>query len=229
VESIVPDQVDILVLAAHAPDLRGLRPHLGDKYAASVKGLHVCAKTVGIGMPVAGGAAAKRVFQLDPRAVIHLGTCGIYPGLPQYQPHDVLVSSRIDLVDPGTALGRSEFPEPMMTELEPDTMLTAGLGQTSSRARPAPIASTLSRTIDDDAAAQMPQRFNVHAENLEAFAIAHAARLGQKPFTAVLGATHLVGSKGKQDWAQFERQSTIAAADAIITWIANGAAGLKHG
>ena len=30
-------------------------------------------------------------------------------------------------------------------------------------------------------------------------------------------------------WRQFERQSTIAAAEVVITWLVNGAQGLPHG
>ena len=45
----------------------------------------------------------------------------------------------------------------------------------------------------------------------------------------MLGATHMVGSKAREDWAQFERQSTITAAEVVATWVVNGAQGLPHG
>jgi nucleoside phosphorylase len=229
-ESLVPsERVDVLIFAAHGPDLRGLRTHLGERMAGNIRGLHVAAKTVGVGMPVAGGAAAKRVFQLLPRAVIHLGTCGIYPGLPAYRPHDVLVGEKLQLIDAGVRYGKSTFPEPMQTTLSCHKMLTQGLAATGQRTHRITIGSPLASTSDDAFAAEIPQATGCHAENLEAFAIAHACLLAQVPFTSVLGATHMVGSRAREDWVQFERQSTIAAAEVVATWIVNGAQGLPHG
>jgi len=229
-ESQAPsERVDVLIFAAHGPDLRGLRPHLGDRMTGNIRGLHVAAKTVGVGMPVAGGSAAKRVFQLLPRAVIHLGTCGIYPGLPEYRPHDVLVAEKLTLIDAGVRFGKSSFPEPMQTTLTCHEMLSAGLASTGQRTHRVTIGSPLATTSDDAWAAEIPSSNGCHAENLEAFAIAHACHLAQIPFTSVLGATHMVGSRAREDWKQFERQSTIAAAEVVATWIVNGAQGLPHG
>jgi nucleoside phosphorylase len=195
----------------------------------TIRGLHVTAKTVGVGMPVAGGSAAKRVFQLLPRAVIHLGTCGIYPGFPEFRPHDVLVANDLKLVDAGVRLGKSTFPEPMQTSLTCHGMLAAGLAGTGQRTHRVTVGSPLAQTIDDAFAVDVPRVTGCHAENLEAFAIAHACLLAQIPFTSVLGATHMVGSRARDDWVQFERQSTIAAAEVVATWIVNGAQGLPHG
>ncbi len=229
-ESVVPsERVDLLILAAHGPDLRGLRTHLGERMTGEIRGLHVSAKTVGLGMAVAGGSAAKRVFQLLPRAVIHLGTCGIYPGFPEFRPHDVLVTDHLKLVDAGVRLGKSSFPEPMQTSLSCHAMLSSGLAATGQRTHRVTVASPLAQTIDDAFAADIPQAYGCHAENLEAFAIAHACLLAQVPFTCVLGATHMVGSRAREDWVQFERQATIAAAEVVATWIVNGAQGLPHG
>jgi len=228
--SIIPAaQVDILVFGAAGPDLRGLRQHLGERLDGEIRGLHVTAKTVGIGMPVSGGAAAKRVFQLLPKAVIHLSTCGIYPGVPEYRPHDVLVANAYRLLDHTVASGRASFPEPMVTELSPNPMLTAGLSAIGPRTTGAAIGTPLASTTDDALAADALRRTGCHAENLEAFSVAHACSLAEIPFTSVLGATHVVGSRGREDWRQFERQATIAAAEVVITWIVNGAPGLPHG
>ncbi len=229
-ESLVPNErVDVLIFAAHGPDLRGLRPHLGDRMSGNLRGLHVAAKTVGVGMAVAGGSAAKRVFQLLPRAVIHLGTCGIYPGLPQYRPHDVLVANKLQLVDSGVASGKAAFPDPMQTSLTCHPMLAAGLAGTGQRTHAIGLGSPLATTIDNDFAGQVPDALGCHAENLEAFAIGHACQLAQVPFTSVLGAAHMVGSGAYDDWLQYEREATIAAAEVIATWIVSGAQGLPHG
>lgn len=220
---------DLLVLASHPPELRGLRARLGDGLVGDIAGLRVVAKTVGIGLPVAGAAAAKRVLRLEPRAVVQLGTCGVYPGLPDYRPHDVIVSNRVALLDHAVDLGRSAFPEPMQTELRTSPALTAGLAAAGARARAAGVLCPLAQTRDDELAVAVPKRTSGDAENLETYAIAQACHLAQLPFTAVLGVTHVVGTYGLKDWRQFERQSSIAAADVVLNWLHAGAPGLPHG
>jgi len=228
-ESIAPRlPVDVLVLAAHGPDLRGLREQLGERLDGHVQRLHVTCKTVGVGMGVAGASAAKRVFQLAPRVVLHLGTCGIYPDLPEYRPYDVLVADRIVLHDHAVASGRATWPDPLQLEFRTDRSLTAALSGVGQRTRAVPVASTLSVTLDQSLAADMPRRTGCHAENLEAFSIAHACHLAEVPFTCVLGATHIIGPGGKEDWRQFERQAAIAAGEVVLTWLHQGAQGLPH-
>ncbi len=229
-ESIVPSKrVDVLVTAAHPPDLRGLRNHIGDRLDGDLGGLHLTGKTVGVGMGVAGASAGKRVFQLRPRAVVHLGTCGVYPGLPDYQPYDAIVASKLVLVDHGVLAGRARFPEPLQGERETHAMLSAGLAAAGSRVFRAPVACTLSVTTDDGVAADIPRLTGCHAENLEAFAVAHACHLAEIPFAALLSTTHVIGTGAKDDWQKFERQATLAAAEVLVTWIHNGAQGLPHG
>ena len=228
-DSLVPNRsVDLLVVAAHAPDLRGLREALGERLDGDVRGVHVTAKTVGLGMAVAGGLTAKRVFQLSPRAVVHLGTCGVYPGQGTYQPHDVIVADRITLVDHAVLAGKAVFPDPMPGEVMPDAMLTAGLANVAPVSK-APMAGTLAITADDALAAAVPQQVRAHGENLECFGVAHACQLAQVPYTSVLGVTHVVGGAWQADWRRFEKEAACAAARVIIGWLHAGAQGLPHG
>lgn len=220
--------VDLLVLAAHPPELRGFRPELGDSLTGTIEGLHVVTKTVGVGMGVAGGSAAKRIFQLEPRAVVLVGTCGVYPGIPDYRPYDIILGSKFQLVDQAEIAGLASFPDPMQTELPANAPLTAGLAAHAPRGRVVPLGSPLAPTRDDAMAAAVPQRTGCHAETLEAFSIAHACLLGQVPFAAVLGVTHVAGSTAMTDFRQFERQASIAAAEVILRWLHHGAQGLPH-
>src|SRR3954467_139738 len=48
---------DLLVLAAHAPELVGMRATLGTGLAGVIRGMRVVCATVGVGMPVAGAGA----------------------------------------------------------------------------------------------------------------------------------------------------------------------------
>lgn len=221
-------RVDVLVVAAYAPELVGLRPLLTEKLDGSIRGLHVLGKTLGIGMPIAGASMANRLHQLSPRCVVLLGSCGVYPGLPDYRPNDVLVASRILLIDHAVAAGRAAFPDPMTTTVELHPLLAAGLG-TSPRTRVAPLATTLSMTTDDALAGTVHRASGCEGENLEAFAVALACSAANTPFAAVLGVTNVVGARGRDDWRTYQRTAAVAAADCVIAWMQQGAQGLPHG
>jgi len=226
----LPQQpVDVLVLAAHAPEFVGLRPHVSDALYGSVAGLSVVAKTIGVGLAVAGAATANRIHQLAPRAVIVLGSCGIYPCGVEYRPLDIVVPNRLHLFDASVAAGKGAFPEPMQTMVEPDAGLTAGLLQAGGpRARYAPVATTMGITTDDAIAKAVHGATGFEAENLELFPIALACMAADVPFGAVLGVTNLVGSKGRTDWRQYQRDAAIAAAEVIVGWLRRGAPGLAR-
>src|SRR5690606_23151879 len=93
-----PERTDLLIVAAHAPEMAGLRPWLSDSLIGQIRGLTVRGKAVGIGMAIAGPATARGILAVSPRAVLLVGSCGVYPNLPQYRPHDVIVARRVQLV-----------------------------------------------------------------------------------------------------------------------------------
>ncbi|MGZ5968256.1 MAG: phosphorylase family protein, partial [Polyangiales bacterium] len=76
----VPGAVDLLVLAAYAPELAGMRKNLGDQLYGNVSGVVVSCKAVGVGIPNATAGTTQRLLQLRPRAVVLVGTAGAYPG-----------------------------------------------------------------------------------------------------------------------------------------------------
>jgi nucleoside phosphorylase len=224
-----PRAADLLIVAAHAPEMAGLRPYLSDNLIGTIRGVRVHGKAVGIGMGVAGPSTARGIVAVRPRAVLLVGSCGVYPGLPQYRPHDVLVSSRVQLVSHAVNAGRSEFPAPMQTSVDCNSLLAAGLAASGGRVFVAPIANTLARTIDDVVAASVHAATGCDSENLEAFGAAMACKAAEVPFVAVLGVSNIVGSTGAHDWKQFQRAAVNAAADVIVTWVQRGAQGLPHG
>ncbi|MDB4974409.1 MAG: hypothetical protein JWN48_2750 [Myxococcaceae bacterium] len=220
--------VDVLVLAAHAPEFVGLRPHIGDSLNGSVAGLFVVAKTIGVGLAVAGAATAVRIQQLAPRAVIVLGSCGIYPcGVP-YKPLDIVIPNHLHLFDPSVAAGKAAFPAPMQTLIDADPGLTTGLlSDPDTVCRAAPVATTMAITTDDAIARAVHGATGLEAENLELFPIALACRAADIPFAAVLGVTNMVGSTGRTDWHQYQRDAAVAAAEVIVSWLRRGAPGLR--
>ncbi len=219
---------DILVVASVAPDLAGMRTWLGERLAGSIGNLRVTAKIVGVGLAVAGTSTARGIIAVRPRAVVHIGACGVYPGLAQYRPHDVLVPTSVRVVDHAVLAVKSAFPDPMQTTMAYHQLMGTALESCGPRVfRPA-IASTLATTVDDTLAAAVHPSTQCDAESLEAFAIAAACRAADVPCAAVLGVTNIVGSTGRHDWGQFHREAVTAAAVAFSTWLHNGALGLPH-
>lgn len=220
---------DLLVVAAHAPEMAGLRPYLSDQLVGTIRGLTVRGKAVGIGMAAAGPATARGIIALNPRAVLLVGSCGVYPNLPQYRPHDVIVSTRVQLISHAVNAGKSEFPGPMQTQLECNALLAAGLTAAGGRVFSASVGCTMASTVDDAFAAAIHPATGCEAENLEAFSVAQACKAAEVPFAAVLGVSNIVGSTGRHDWMQFQRAAVNAAAEALVTWVQRGAQGLPHG
>lgn len=219
--------IDLLVVGTSAPDLRGLQRAVGDNLDGDVRGLRVSGKAVGVGLAAATASAAKRIFLLQPRAVILLGTCGIYPGIAGYQPLDVLVPNRLVAFDHACDAGLATFPNTMTTEITPTPAMAAGLA--GQRAHVVAVGSPPAVTTSDDTAAALPARHRCDAEHVEAFGVATACALARIPFGAVLAVTHLVGSTAKQDFAKHHRDATLTAAEVLLTWLHGGAAGLPHG
>lgn len=220
---------DVMIVAAHAPELVGFRGELSEAMDGIIRGLTVRAKTVGVGMPAAASTIGRRIVQFSPRAVVLVGSCGIYPGRPDVQPLDILIADRVSLVDTAVVQQRGAFPEPMQTSMETDAGLGVGLSAHGQRVRRAVIGTTLSITTDDALANVVGQAGICDAENLEAFSIALACAQRDIPFAAVLGVTNLVGSTGRIDWGRFQRQAAISVAELVLRWLHNGAQGLPHG
>ncbi|MDQ3032124.1 MAG: hypothetical protein M3Y87_06890 [Myxococcota bacterium] len=219
---------DLLIVASHAPDLAGMRPHLGERLDGLVGALRVRSKIVGVGGAVAAAAVARGILAVQPRAVVMIGTCGVYPNLAQYRPHDVVVPTRAHLVDHTVLAARASFPDPMQTVAPMHALMSAALQPCHPRGHLGPVASPLAQTIDDALASAVGPATGCEAENLELFGIAAACRAAEMPFVAALGVSNIVGSTGRHDWAQFQRDAVCHAANAVVAWLHGGAQGLPH-
>jgi nucleoside phosphorylase len=115
----------------------------------------------------------------------------------------------------------------MQTALDANAALSAGLqGAGGPRARQLKVANTLAITTDDGVARAVYPATGLQAENLEIFPIALACRAADIPFSAVLSVTNMVGSTGRVDWQQFQRDAALVAAEVAVTWLRQGAPGL---
>ncbi len=222
-------QADLLLVAAHAPDLAGMRPFLGEKLDGQMRGLVIKTKVLGFGMAVAAASCARGVQALAPRAVILVGTCAVFPGLAQYRPYDVILPTKIHLVDASVLARKAAFPDPMQTSVECHGLLRAALVGSVPRAAQAVMASMMAPITDDTVAASLHGATGCDADNGEIFGVAAACQAANIPFAAALGVSNLVGSTGRHDWAQFQREAVTQAGQCIGTWLHNGAQGLPHG
>ena len=107
---------DLLVLAAHSPELIGLSSMLGPTLAGAVNGVRVVCATVGVGLAAAGVGAMRALRETRPRAVVLLGSCGLYPRM-DFEPLVPVIPRAVQLVEPSVLAGKAAFPGPMQTSL----------------------------------------------------------------------------------------------------------------
>lgn len=220
-----PGAVDLLVLAAYAPELAGMRRLLGDQLYGNVSGVVVSCKTVGVGLPNATAGTIARLMQLHPRAVILVGTCGTYPAASA-NIGDAVVPRRVVLVDPTEVEGRGAMPAPMGRTIDCNAMIALGLG--AGRPPACDVANTLGVTTDDGLALRIGQVSGCALENLEAFGVANACALQTVPFACVLGVSNRVGAAGREEWRSYHKGASQAACEVINKWLTSGAVGLPH-
>ncbi|MCA9602841.1 MAG: hypothetical protein KC417_12485 [Myxococcales bacterium] len=224
--SLMPGEVDVLIVAAHAPNLASLRAQLGDELSGFIRKLRVAAKTVGVGGPAAAASVTRRMMQVTPTAVIQVGTAGAFPGLG-FEPNDVLVTNRHVLVDAAVLDGRAAYPEPLQTIISPNAAMSDGLGADPAIRRVG-VTSGSASVRDPGLANVIHDRTKCGAENLEAFSIAHACAVLQIPYACVLGVSYETTPQAKDSSAQHERSASAAACAAVSSWLHAGAPGLPH-
>jgi nucleoside phosphorylase len=222
--------LDVLVLAAFAPELTHLRASLGfgaggDGDTARVGAISVALGLAGVGALAAAAGATTLVIEHAPRAVVLVGTCGAYAGAG-LAVDDVVVSRRLCLVDPSSLDDKTQFPPPMASALEASDALASALARVG--ARPARVATTLAITVDDALAALIEERAGVDVEHLETHGVALACAARGVPFAAVLGVANPVGARGREEWRARHRGAEAAAGECVMRWLRAGAPGVAN-
>jgi futalosine hydrolase len=207
---------DILLLAAFHPELAPLAPTLGSAMRARLSGRDVAARVVGIGLPMAAAGTAMQLLEMQPRAVLLLGTCGAYAGAA-IAPGEVISARRVRLVAHSVIRGFAQFPDPMSVVTDADSASFEALVRAGARA--ADVATTLAITTDDAAAAQVAQATGAHVEHLEAYGVAAACAARGVPFAAALGVANYVGARAREEWRTNHRASAVAAVAAALRYV----------
>lgn len=216
---------DLLVLAAHRMELRGLSQRLGEGLTGVVSGRRVACAEVGVGL-VAASAGTQRVLSVArTRAVILVGSYGYYPhvegALCELSP-----LSEARLTDAQVLQGGMALPDAVTQRVTFDTAITAGLAAVPPALPPAVMATTLGITESDALAQLLGERSGCRGENMEAFAVGQVARQMGGRCAALLGATNAVGSLGRTQWRAHHGAVAEATAELICRWLSEGAPGL---
>jgi nucleoside phosphorylase len=222
---------DLLILAAHPVELLGLRAALGDSLRARMHGVAVAAADVGVGLTVAGACAMRHLLQEQPRCAIVVGSYGRYPsaGAGAYVPGQLLVPTRLQLVDSAVLTGQAAFPTPMQIAVEPEFALSEALAKATPGVLRDTVATALGITQDDALARLLENGTGCLAENLEALAIGLACAQAGVVWSALLACSNEVGAHGRSQWAANHSLAATAAATHVLAWLAQGAPGLPAG
>jgi len=213
----------VLVVAAFAPELAALRRAL----RRAISPENVVLATVGVGLVESALGARAALDKHQPDAVILVGTCGRLPGSridpskgpPRNVPapgSGAIAAASLHLAQ-GIPAG-SFLPSPMPSSLQASKRLTRELARDSAVCAVdvvCPLAITAARA----AARTLAQTSGAAVENLEAFAVARAARTARVPFASVLGVANEVGPKGHEEWLKHGAKAATFACDTVARWL----------
>ena len=223
-----PHRPDVLIVAAFAPELDRLRPRLDDELRGKIGGLTVACALVGVGIPNAAAATVERLAEHRPRALVLVGTAGVYASAAaSIAIGDAVVVRATVLVDAAETYGHGVMPAPVGRVHACHEPLARALAEGVAPRHD--VATTLGVTTDDAFAARLAAASGCALENLEAFAVANACVRGGVPFAAVLGVSNRVGSTGRVEWQRNHRAAASAACGVVERWIEDGGAGIAAG
>jgi futalosine hydrolase len=205
-----------LVLSAWDPELSGLRQGLAQMPAAARRS--VSARPAGVGLIEAAVGATRAIAEVQPTAVVFVGTAGLYPGRrPDLELAEVVGARRILLVDSAVLRGQAFVPAPLPVATE----VTPSLRDRAARqgVLMGDVACPIGITKGLATARQIARGLDCDVENLEAFAVARAAAAADLPFAALLGISNAVGPAGHREWKRHAESAAHAACRAALSLI----------
>lgn len=177
-------------------------------------------RTVGIGPVVAAASMGRILGQVQPRAVLLIGTAGSYTGGPPIG--TACAARRLGLGDGAAAMGLGYVPRPPAPiPADPRLLARSGLP-------PVDVLTTGAVSTDPLLAGRLSDGWQV--EHLEAYGVAWACAAQEIPFLAILGIANEVGPQAHAQWLTHRVAAQDAARAAAETLIrAHGARLLDEG
>jgi nucleoside phosphorylase len=218
------EPLDVLIAAAHPSELTGLGVAFG---SVCVRCLHVTACAVGVGLPAASVGTVRSLRDRRPRAVVLLGSCGIYPeaasDVALLQP---VVPDSLQLAELAVARREAAFPDPMPRTGLIDRALADGIAGGTPGVLRGSLATTLGITTSDEVASTLARETGCATENLEATGVALACQAEGVRFAALLVVTNVVGRSGRREWLQHHAAAADRGGRILLDWLEAGAPGL---
>ncbi len=169
-------------------------------------------RTVGIGPVVAAANASRILGQLQPDAVVLVGTAGSYAGGPPIG--TACAARQVGLADGAAMMGLGYVPRPP-APVRCDPRL---LGLAPDLVR-VDVLTTGGVSTDPLLAQRMADTWQV--EHLEAFGVAAACIAHGLPFLAVLGIANRVGPDAHAEWLTHRNAAQAAARAAVRAMLAD--------
>jgi nucleoside phosphorylase len=230
------DSIDVLVVAAYAPELSLLAEAIGGStsppadanphFRARVREIDVVGYAVGVGLVAAAVGVSRALQAFRPQAVIAVGTCGAYDGRAGTR-GDVVRARRMHLVSTSALEKRAGLPSLMAATDSADPRLSSGFDRLGLAE--VDVATTLAVTMDDALAARIRDAHDCDVEHLEAYSIAAACATFGVPLAGIFGIANRVGKGGREEWLKYHQTAELAAASTVLRWLDLLADGLAEG
>jgi nucleoside phosphorylase len=209
--------VKTLVVSAWGPEIAPLR-RLGRR---GEKDAEVVLLPVGIGPVEAAIGATAAIAAHRPARLIFVGTAGVYPrGRHTAALGSVAIAEEVLLVSTAALRGDGYLPELQPSRDAGAKALRAALRAVDPDVLIARVACPVAITRSAALGRQIARRTGTFLENLEAFAVARAARAAKVPFAAVLGVANRVGPEGHREWRAHHQAASRAACAVIARLLA---------
>jgi nucleoside phosphorylase len=207
-----------LVVAAFAPELAFLEAALPQLPARIRRRLRLA--TLGVGLVEAGIGASRLLAEARPRAIVLVGTAGVYPAWSsRLAVGQAVVINKTKLL-PEILPGENAYlPAVIPRQERSSPTLSRALRKATGLAQ-ADVACPLAITRSRKAAKAAATLSGCALENLEAFAVARAAARARIPFAAVLGIANCVGPDGHREWKKHAKLAAESACRAVLDTLA---------
>jgi futalosine hydrolase len=207
--------VKTLVVSAWGPEIAPLRRVARGRREGLVL------RPVGVGPVEAAVGAAAALAAHRPERVIFVGTAGVYPNGRRTAPlASVAIADQLSLISTAAVRGDGYLPEILPAREASAKALRAALRAGDPAVALAHVACPLAITRSAALARRIVRATGAVLENLEAFAVARAARAAKVPFAAVLGVANRVGPEGHQEWRAHHHAASRAACAVVGNWFA---------
>jgi futalosine hydrolase len=207
--------VKTLVVSAWGPEIAPLRRLVRARSA------EVVLRAVGVGPVEAAIGASAALAAHDPAVVIFVGTAGVYKRGRRTAPlASVAIAGELSLVSTAAVRGDGYLPEILPAREAVAKALRTALRAGQPAIALAHVACPLAITRSAALARRIVRATGADLENLEAFAVARAARGAKVPFAAVLGVANRVGPEGHEEWQAHHHAASRAACAVVGNWLA---------